>query len=495
MSLQNSTAMKVLDLPLPALECVIEHIVVTVGLYKAVRLRRVCSRSLIVLAAIYVLTVPKETFDIEIRRAIFTTNLFHFDRGARVSYISAEYLRLWLLAGVARPSQHHHDALSSAVVGMTKILLTGIPTSDYEERRLTYVHRLCDAIAHNFHHRFSSFLDAMFETGNICLDAADNLLSAAAAVGDIDKVRDLLKQESASFDQASVFGHASATAARKGDKQILAAIIEGSRQCEGQVIITSLVAACGAGQQHTVEYLLSLPSQALLSDRNFEDSFEAAAASGHTNILKILFPRISQTRQDVVLLRSLQRASAYGRFSTIQYLLHVGTDVNSWEPPGSALHFAANTGFSRVVRLLLDHGADPNFWAGRNGEPLYFAARNGHTEVVQILLEHGANINAKANIYTALSRAARNGELITVKYLLDQGVDLMALHQGNRALGEAARQGHEDIVKLLVGYGVDINGVGRRSQPPMYWAVDSGQKRIVQLLLQLGAKAYDPAEA
>ena len=484
--------MKVLDLPLPALECVIEHIVVTVGLYKAVGLRRVCSRSTNVLAAISVLMVPKETFDIEVRRAIFTTNLFHFDRDARVSYMSADYLRLWLMAVVARPSQHHHDALSSAVVGMTKILLTEIPTSDYEERRLTYVHRLCDAIAHNFHHRFSSFLDAMFETGNICLDAADNLLSAAAAVGDIDKVRDLLKQESASFDRASVFGHASATAARKGHKQMLAAVIEGSRQCESQVIITSLVAACGAGQQHTVEYLLSL--QSLFTDHDIENSLEATAAYGHPHVFEVLLPRLSQIRRNVVLPRSLAKASANGHFSTVQYLLHLGTDLNSWEPPGSALHHAANSGFSRVVRLLLDHGADPNFWAGRNGEPLYFAARNGHTEVVRILLEHGANINAKANIYNAISRAARNGELIMVKYLLDQGVDLMARRQGNRALGEAAGQGHEDIVKLLVGYGVDINGNGRHSQPPMHWAVVYGQERIVQLLLQLGAKEQDPAE-
>ncbi|KAL9034728.1 MAG: hypothetical protein Q9180_005248 [Flavoplaca navasiana] len=484
--------MKVLDLPLPALECVIEHIVVTVGLYKAVRLRRVCSTSFNVPAATSVLTGPKETFDIEVRRAIFTTNLFHFDRDARVRYMSAEYLRLWLLAGVARPSQHHPDALSSAVIGMTKILLTGIPPSEYEERRLTYVHCLCDAIAHNFHHRF---LDAMFETGNICLNAADNLLSAAAAVGDTDKVKHLLKQESASFDGASVFGHPSATAARKGDKQILAVIIQGSRQCEGQVIVTSLVAACGAGQQHTVEYLLSLPSQALLSDRDFEDSFEAAASSGHTNILRILFPRISQTRQDVVLLRSLQKASAHGHISSIQYLLHVGTDVNSWEPPGSALHFAANSGFSRVVRLLLDHGADPNFWAGRNGEPLYFAARNGHTEVVQILLEHGANINAKANIYTALSRAATNGELTMVKYLLDKGVDLRVRRQGNRALEEAARQGHGDIVRLLVDYGVDVNGTGRHNETPIFRAMLYGQKRIVRLLLQLGAKEQEPPDA
>lgn len=47
-SLQYLLVMQVLDLPLVAFECVIEHMVVGVGLHKAVKLRRVCSKILII---------------------------------------------------------------------------------------------------------------------------------------------------------------------------------------------------------------------------------------------------------------------------------------------------------------------------------------------------------------------------------------------------------------------------------------------------------------
>ncbi|KAL9608179.1 MAG: hypothetical protein Q9204_009254 [Flavoplaca sp. TL-2023a] len=335
----------------------------------------------------------------------------------------------------------------------------------------------------------------MYDTNKSSFIGASDLLSAATAVGDIQKVRGLLKENPSFWDRSPIFGSASANAARMGNLDMLLAIMATSTHSEDKITSTSLIAACCAGHQDIVEYLLSLPLQSLLSDHDIENSLEATAAYGHPHVFEVLLPRLSHIRRDVVLPRSLAKASAKGHNFTVQYLLSIGTDLNSWEPPGSALHHAANSGFSRVVRLLLDHGADPNFWAGRNGEPLYFAARNGHTEVVQILLEHGANINAKANIYTALSRAATNGELTMVKYLLDEGVDLRARRQGNRALEEAARQGHEDIVRLLVDYGVDVNGTGRHNETPIFRAMLYGQKRIVRLLLQLGAKEQEPPGA
>lgn len=41
--------MQLLDLPYPALECAIEHMVATLGLYRGLRLRMVCSISLSIL--------------------------------------------------------------------------------------------------------------------------------------------------------------------------------------------------------------------------------------------------------------------------------------------------------------------------------------------------------------------------------------------------------------------------------------------------------------
>ncbi|KAL9034541.1 MAG: hypothetical protein Q9180_005346, partial [Flavoplaca navasiana] len=221
---------------------------------------------------------------------------------------------------------------------------------------------------------------------------------------------------------------------------------------------------------------------------------EATAAYGHPHVFEVLLPRLSQIRRNVVLPRSLAKASAKGHISTVQYLLNLGTDVNSWEPPGSALHLAANSGFSQVVRVLLDHGADPNHRAGRYGHPLFFAARNGHMEVVQILLKYGADVDTRGDRHTVLARAARNGELAMVKFLLKEGVDLMAYLNGDHALEEAAQQGHEDMVKFLVWSGVDVNGSGRHGDPPIVRAMVCGQQHIVKILSQLGARDPDLSE-
>ncbi|KAI4171819.1 MAG: hypothetical protein LQ348_006861 [Seirophora lacunosa] len=467
--------MHVLDLPLPAFECVVEQMVLNVGLYKAVRLRHVC-----------------KAFDAEVRRAIFTCHLLDFEEGSHNRYMSVEYTRLWLMAKIARPSFRTESALSSAVTRVTKVLLTDTPGHDYEERRLAYVENLCDAIAHFFEHNFWLSLRAMTETTDNPTLAMNELLSAAAAVGEVQKVRQMLSDKAVVCDRCTYFGYASSNAARRGDLGMLATIMQSTRS-EGKRGYEPLIAACRGGQEAVVEHLLSLPSRISFSDKEYDTLFEAAATHGHTHILRILLPRIS-TSSAYVLSRSLHQASRLGYTRVVQYLLGLGAEVNSWDHPGSALHMAANSGFSQVVRLLIDHGVEADLPARRNGTPLYFAARNGHTEVVQILLDHGADINAKGNRHTALARAARNGELTMVKYLLDKGVDPMAPYYGDRALDEAAAQGHEEIVRLLIGLGVDVNGSGGHREPPILRAAANGQNHVVKLLLELGAEEQELSE-
>ncbi|KAL8857282.1 MAG: hypothetical protein Q9178_006208 [Gyalolechia marmorata] len=469
--------MQVLDLPLPAFECVIEHLVVTVGLYRAVRLRLVC-----------------KAFDAEIRRAIFARNLVDFNKDSHLRVMTPEILQIWFMAKIARPTSKDQDAVSSAIIGVTKLLLAGTPTPDYDERRLAYVKSLCHAIAHNFVHHIHSLFDTMSQTDNGFSITADDLLSAAAVVADLHTVRRLLLERSELYSQSRIFGHISANAARNGDKDMLILIIETSRKPKSALGLKNstcmtLLAACRAGQQDIVNYLLSLPSsQTYFLDHNFDHGFEAAAANGHTHILRLLLPHLSTTSRDDVLSRSLRQASAWGHSIAVQYLLKSGSDPDSWAPPGGALHLAARSGFSQVVRVLLNHGADPNLRAMRNGQPLFFAVKNGHTEVVQILLDHGADVNARGNIHSGLARAARNGELTMVKYLLDKGVDLVANGNGDRALQQAAGQGHEDIVRLLVELGVNVNGHGDSQDPPILQAMLRGQQHVIKVLLELGAK-------
>lgn len=57
------------------------------------------------------------------------------------------------------------------------------------------------------------------------------------------------------------------------------------------------------------------------------------------------------------------------------------------------LYAAIECGNENIVRLLLDNGADINFFSERVGSPLYAACENGNESIIQLLLDKGAQIN------------------------------------------------------------------------------------------------------
>src|SRR5262245_32639132 len=123
----------------------------------------------------------------------------------------------------------------------------------------------------------------------------------------------------------------------------------------------------------------------------------------------------------------LNGASFHGHWQLCQFLIEHGADVNHALPDTgeTALHSALcktnRSVFNRVLKVLLDSGADPNraTKAGvetdsfmrdcrTQGEtPLHRAAAFGDAEAIQLLLDAGAVIDARdANGNTPLSWAS-----------------------------------------------------------------------------------------
>ncbi|MBM3303003.1 MAG: ankyrin repeat domain-containing protein, partial [Deltaproteobacteria bacterium] len=65
------------------------------------------------------------------------------------------------------------------------------------------------------------------------------------------------------------------------------------------------------------------------------------------------------------------------------------------KPLGYALLKAASTGDARIVRELLDKGADADSATVLNWTALMEAASQGHRDVVKLLLDQGAKVNAR----------------------------------------------------------------------------------------------------
>ncbi|MBL8817487.1 MAG: ankyrin repeat domain-containing protein [Planctomyces sp.] len=91
-------------------------------------------------------------------------------------------------------------------------------------------------------------------------------------------------------------------------------------------------------------------------------------------------------------------AAAVGDQERVEEL--ISRNVNLATQPDSArfrpLSYASRSGYLHIVRLLLDHGADPNApeECAPEGRALYEACCANHLSVAQLLLERGANSNA-----------------------------------------------------------------------------------------------------
>ena len=118
----------------------------------------------------------------------------------------------------------------------------------------------------------------------------------------------------------------------------------------------------------------------------------------------------------------LAAAAKGDRSDTVLALLERGADLNK-KVEGfdyTPLHVAAQDGHSKVIQLLLTHGADPNLKGFDGWTPLHLAAFGGHTQATQLLLAHGAVAGIANDDGSTPSRLAEEEGHTTVARLLQQ---------------------------------------------------------------------------
>ncbi len=123
--------------------------------------------------------------------------------------------------------------------------------------------------------------------------------------------------------------------------------------------------------------------------------------------------------------------------------------TNQWLVENGATPFlrAAQSGDLVLMKLLLEHGADPSIATDFNVTPLMVASGIGWVEgvtyewspqetleTVKFLLDHGANVNAQDNedLRTALMGAAHKGRNDVIQLLVQHGADLSLHDIGSR---------------------------------------------------------------
>ena len=185
----------------------------------------------------------------------------------------------------------------------------------------------------------------------------------------------------------------------------------------------------------------------------------------------------------------------------LRLLVEHGANPNARDQGDNAtpLHFAAAQGIVESVRILLDAGADAHGSGDvHNGEVIGWAARLGNEAVIALLLERGA----RHHIFSAM--ALRDRDLVRILVEQDPAALLRRrsrfenMHTPVHAafappdgLGFLAGQPDYGMLELLIDLGADIEAPDDRGRTPLAVALMRGDHEAIRLLRAAGAK--DPA--
>lgn len=212
------------------------------------------------------------------------------------------------------------------------------------------------------------------------------------------------------------------------------------------------------GHRSSAELLLKYDASTNIPDNNGNYPLHLASWNGHADVTKVLI-NTGPSRANV-------------------------NEQNGTED--TALHSAAQFGFSLVVAVLLENHADPCIRNSREESPLDLAAQYGKMETVKQLLNYHPMLLEDVNVvsnHTPLHLAAKNGHMNVVSYFLSCGMDVNLTCAAGTALHEAVLFGKVDVVNLLLQCGIDVT------------IVDSKKNTVLDLLaLHPSAKAREIKE-
>ena len=202
---------------------------------------------------------------------------------------------------------------------------------------------------------------------------------------------------------------------------------------------------------------------------------------------------------------ALMFAARGGALATVRVLIAAGANVDDTDAWGvSATTVATHAGFTDLVELVLEAGADANA-AEAGFAPIHAAVMRQDERLVTVLLEHGADPNATLRMWTPTRRASRDFNFAPplvgatpfwlaarftapsiMRLLVEHGADSAFVHHPDYKEPTYFQRRLEETTALMAVTGMG-GGRLRGWFPPPRGEAEMRALEAAQLLVELGA--------
>ena len=192
-------------------------------------------------------------------------------------------------------------------------------------------------------------------------------------------------------------------AAKHGHAEVVRLLVKSGAKVEAadRGGSTPLMEAAGEGHLEATRALLELKADLNAKTKDGFTALFGTASDGHKQVVQLLLEHGALVSVPDSDFSPLEAASSSGHKAVVNLLLKAEKEQNqktgkaAAKPDGDAVISAIMSGKAKIVRSLLDAGADPNSTMDDSHfTALMAAVRVGSLEIAEMLLKEGASVNA-----------------------------------------------------------------------------------------------------